>query len=95
MITTNLITKTIFELIGDNVKGGYVLNVNGENIPLFLNKDSTTKYPQIRIAPFIEKGDTVENGYKKIKEYEKDDKKDGIYEPNYYDVVNEKHESQM
>lgn len=43
----------------------------------------------------IEKVDTIKNGLNKIKEYEKDDKKDGIYEPNFYDIVNEKHESQM
>lgn len=63
MITTNLVTKAIFEIIGDKVKGGYSLNVNNEDIPLFLNKDKTTKYPQIRIAPFIEKGDIRQQKY--------------------------------
>lgn len=63
MISTNLVTRAVFELIGDKIKGGYVLKVNNENIPLFLNKDGTTKYPQIRIAPFIEKGDTKYQKY--------------------------------
>ena len=57
MISTNLITKAVFELLGDKVKGGYALNVNGNKIPLFLNKDGTTDYPQIRVSPFIEKED--------------------------------------
>lgn len=63
MITTNLVTKAVFELIGDKTKGGYSLEVNKEKIPLFLNKDKTTKYPQIRIAPFIEKGDIRQQKY--------------------------------
>lgn len=63
MITTNLVTKSVFEIIGDKIKGGYILDVNNENIPLFLNKDKTTQYPQIRIAPFIEKGDVRQQKY--------------------------------
>jgi len=57
MSSTNLVTKTIFELLGDKVKGGYALTVNNERIPLLLNKDGTTDYPQVRIAPFVEKED--------------------------------------
>ena len=63
MITTNLVTKAVFELIGDKTKGGYSLEVKKEKIPLFLNKDKTTVYPQIRIAPFIEKGDVRHQKY--------------------------------
>lgn len=54
---TNLVTRAVFELIGDKVPGGYTLRVRNKKIPLFLNKDGTTKYPQIRIAPFISKTD--------------------------------------
>lgn len=54
---TNLVTRTVFELIGDKIPGGYSLKVKDEEIPLFLNKDDTTKYPEIRISPFISKTD--------------------------------------
>lgn len=55
---TNKITRTVFELLGDKVKGGYCLKVNDLDIPLYLNKDQVTKYPQIRVSPFIHKGDS-------------------------------------
>ena len=32
---------------------------------------------------------SIEEAQKCIEEYEKNDKRDGIYEPNYYDIVNE------
>ena len=58
MISTNYVTKAVCELLADKITGGYSLNVNNQEIPLFLNKDKTTKYPQIRLSPFIQKGDT-------------------------------------
>ena len=59
---SNQVTRTVFELLGDKTPTGYSLTVNGDEIPLFLNKDGTTEYPQIRVSPFIEKGD---NDYQK------------------------------
>lgn len=60
---TNKVTKAVFELLGDKVKGGYQLTVGKDAIPLFLNKDGTTVYPQIRVAPFIDKGDVKYQHY--------------------------------
>ena len=57
-MSTNYVTRAVFEMLGDKVKGGYSLKIHDKEIPLFLNKDGTTEYPQIRVAPFIEKGDT-------------------------------------
>lgn len=37
----------------------------------------------------IDEFKTVEEALEEIKRYETIDKKDGIHEPNYYDVVNE------
>lgn len=41
----------------------------------------------------IEEVKTIEEGKKLIGKYEKQDKKDGIYEENFYDIINEKRES--
>ena len=38
----------------------------------------------------IDEFKTVEEALNEIKRYETIDKKDGVYEPNFYDVVNEK-----
>lgn len=71
MTTTNYITKAVFELIGDKVQGGYSLDVDGEDIPVYLNKDGITEYPRIRVAPFIERGDSQYQKYieEKWREY--------------------------
>lgn len=37
----------------------------------------------------IEPVNTIQDGISKIKEYETIDKKDGVFEPNFYDVVND------
>ena len=63
MISTNYVTRGVCELLADKVSGGYSLYVNGEEIPLFLNKDKTTSYPQIRLSPFIEKSDAKYQKY--------------------------------
>lgn len=42
---------------------------------------------------FIEEVATINEGLKLIAEYEETDKMDGSYEPNYYDIVNNNHES--
>lgn len=62
MNITNQVTRAVFELLGDKVPGGYALTVENTKIPLFLNKDGVTQYPEIRVAPFTERGD---NKYQK------------------------------
>lgn len=54
---TNQVTRAVFELLGDPTTTGYSLLVKDKEIPLFLNKDKVTEYPQIRVSPFIQKGD--------------------------------------
>lgn len=56
---TNKITKSIFEIIGDKTDTGYQFNY----IPVFLNKDPTTQYPEIRVSPFIDKFDVMDQKY--------------------------------
>lgn len=41
----------------------------------------------------IEEFATIKEAKKAILEYEKDDKKEGIYTPDFYDIVNEDCES--
>lgn len=71
MISTNYVTRAVCELLADKISGGYSLNVDNQEIPLFLNKDKVTEYPQIRLSPFIEKGDSRYQKYieKKYKSY--------------------------
>ena len=59
MSFTNKITQSVFELLGDKNKKGYSFH----NIPIFLNKDSTTQYPEIRVSPFIDKFDVMDQKY--------------------------------
>lgn len=40
---------------------------------------------------FIERFSSIEDAREAIKGYEEEDKKDGVYAPDFYDVVNEKH----
>lgn len=42
---------------------------------------------------FIEECSTIEEAINLIKSYEHQDKEDGVFEDNFYDIVNEKHES--
>lgn len=50
MIQLNSIIKTILEILGDQqLNGGYKFN----DVPIFLNKDDTTEYPQIRLSPYL------------------------------------------
>lgn len=67
MSYTNLITKSIFEIIGDKTNLGYSF----KDVPIFLNKDFTTQYPQIRVSPFIDKADVLDQKYieKTLKAY--------------------------
>ena len=43
----------------------------------------------------IEEVKTIQEGYDLIAEYEKSDKEDGIYKPDFYDIVDEYHRSQI
>lgn len=63
MISTNYVTRAVCELLADKITGGYSLNVDNQEIPLFLNKDRKVQYPEIRLSPFIEKGDTQYQKY--------------------------------
>ena len=47
----NSITKSLLEILGDHNNTGYEFN----SVPILLNKDKTTEYPEIRLSPFIEK----------------------------------------
>jgi len=42
---------------------------------------------------FIEKVDTIDQGLELIRGYEEEDKNDGTYTPDFYDIVNERHVS--
>ena len=42
---------------------------------------------------FIEEIASIEEGKQIIAQYEENDKKDDIYEPNFYDIVDEDHSS--
>ena len=80
MSHTNNITKSILEILGDVTPKGYYLN----KVPIFLNKDKTTQYPEIRVSPFIEKRDVdihkyLEKTYTKYRHYES-----GIFQIDIY-----------
>ena len=59
MITTNLITKSVFEILGDKTSVGYSF----QGVPLLLNKDPTTQYPEIRVSPFVAKNSITDQKY--------------------------------
>ena len=47
----NSVIKSLLEIIGDKDSKGY----NFQSVPILLNKDKTTSYPEIRLSPFIDK----------------------------------------
>ena len=59
MSNTNQITKSVFEILGDKTSIGYSFYT----IPILMNKDATTQYPQIRVSPFIDKFDITDQKY--------------------------------
>ncbi len=59
MTYTNKITRSIFEILGDKTQYGYEFN----DTPILLNKDPTTQYPEIRVHPFIDKFDVMDQKY--------------------------------
>ena len=68
----NEIVKSILEILGDINENGYSFN----NVPILLNKDLTTTYPEIRLSPFITNRDVDfqkyidHNQYQKYREWE-------------------------
>lgn len=57
MSNTNRITRSILQLIGDLSPYGYSFVYDDKKIPVHLNKDETTTYPEIRVSPFIDRYD--------------------------------------
>jgi len=55
----NKVTKSVFEILGDKTDIGYQFNY----VPILLNKDPTTQYPEIRVHPFIDKFDVMDQKY--------------------------------
>ena len=55
----NSITKSLLEIIGDRNSTGYEF----QSIPILLNKDKTTVYPEIRLTPFIAKKHVYDQKY--------------------------------
>lgn len=56
---TNNITKSIFEILGDKDLMGY----HFDGVSIFLNKDKTSIYPQIRVSPFVDRYDIMDHKY--------------------------------
>lgn len=58
-----------------------------------MNKIITSKIyvADSETGTFIEEVKNIESGLKKIKEFEESDKEDGIYEPDFYELVDEDH----
>ena len=60
----NQIIKTMCEIIGDHQEqGGYLFPYSQQPIPILLNKDKTTTYPEIRLSPFIQNSDYYTERY--------------------------------
>lgn len=75
MSNTNYITKSVLELIGDVSPNGYILDIDDSEIPVLLNKDFCTEYPQIRVSPFVDKYEIeyqkyIEKSYQKYRHWE-------------------------
>ena len=54
---TNEITSSVLELIGDITPTGYKFFYDDKEVDVLLNKDVTTRYPEIRVSPFIDRYD--------------------------------------
>lgn len=72
---TNSTLKAILELLGDHENGAYYLPLNDKKIPVLLNKDETTVYPEIRLSPFVEKYSLehqkyIERNYARYRDWE-------------------------
>ena len=61
----NQIIKTMCEILGDHQEqGGYLFPYSQGLIPILLNKDKTTSYPEIRLSPFIQNEDIYTERYR-------------------------------
>lgn len=60
------------EILGDHqINGGYNFPYSQKPIPILLNKDRTTSYPEIRLSPFIQNNDVYTERYaeKTLRDY--------------------------
>lgn len=62
-IQTNDVVASVLEMCGNITPKGYSLFVNDKEVPILLNKDATTEYPEIRVSPFIAKKGLNEQKY--------------------------------
>ena len=74
-MNTNSVTKSILELIATHENGKYNFHIKDKVVPVLLNKDKTTTYPEIRVTPFIEKHllehqKYIEDTYKEYRDWE-------------------------
>lgn len=94
---TNQVTKSVLEILGDKTPTGYSFN----GVPIFLNKDKKTQYPEIRVSPFIGKFDVehqkfIEKTYQKYRHWEGGVfqidifSKNVIEAQNIYDTLNDR-----
>ena len=88
-MNTNLVTRSIFEILGEPNKTGFSF----EGIPILLNKDVTTTYPEIRVSPFIDKVDinyqkNIERSFQKYRHWEAGSFQIDIYSQNIIEAQN-------
>lgn len=97
-MSTNSILKSLFEIMGDKIPGGYALPVGDQMVPIYMNKDYKAEYPEIRIAPFTRKKDVyydkyLERQYRDYKYWQSASTQIDIYDKtvtacqNIYDVL--------
>lgn len=75
MTHTNQIVSSVLELIGDITPYGYQFCYDDKKIPVLLNKDETTIYPEIRVSPFVDRYDVdfqryLEKSYSQYRHWE-------------------------
>ena len=70
------------------------------NVIIISSKGDTRKERIMKIytanrdtGSFIEEAESVDMAKAMIRFYENEDKRNDVFEPNYYDVVNQNHES--
>ena len=84
-------TQLLFKLVFTNVYTDYII---------ILSKGCTRKERIMKIytanretGSFIEEAETIDMARAMIRFYEDEDKRNDVFEPNFYDVVNQNHES--
>lgn len=77
----NAIVRSMLEILGDKTNIGYSFN----EVPILLNKDLTTTYPEIRVSPFISNRNTNYEKYIDVDTYRKyRDWEEGIFQVDIY-----------